>query len=149
MIQVNSRLNQILKSKEQRPITRVEIYDTSNTVPSNGFFTRNYSGLDTTNPDAIKRTQFEPMISYDYSNGLPAPLSNYVGFKFNSSGVVVGDAYSISWSGQFFAPEPGDYTFATRSLGATRFEISGIDLLGVADIIWTRDVHLILAARPI
>lgn len=128
MIQINSQLANILKNYEQKPIMRVDMYDTAFTVPSHGWFTRYYNNICPSNQvtpgdSTLCRTQFEDKIFYDWSNGVPTPLSNYVGFAFNASGVGVGAPYMVSWSGYFFADQPGQYVFSTKAYGRTRILI--------------------------
>lgn len=127
MIIINDRLEEILKSKEQKPIMRIDVFDTANTVPSNGFFVRYYSGVDNTVPPV--RTQFETSVFADFSNGMPAPLANYIGYYHdNLSGLTVGDPWMVSYSGMFYAPVTDSYTFTTRSFGSTRLYVSGVEL---------------------
>ncbi len=129
MLQISSQLSGIIEGREKVPLTRVELFDTAFTVPSSGFYVRYFSGVDQLNPTAVKRTQFEPMLMKDWSNGLPVELSQYIGAQITQSGLVISDPFSVSFSGYFYADSPGLYNFATRSTGGTEVFINNRQVL--------------------
>ncbi len=135
MINIPYDLSVIISGKEKIPISYVEIYDTTNTVPSSGFFVRYFSGVDTNLSGSIKRTQFEPIIMKDWSNGLPVELSNYVGAQLTNSGIFVSDPYSVTYSGFFYTDTSGLHKFATRAGGGTEILINNIQVLSGAQTI--------------
>lgn len=124
MISISPQLSGVIEAKEKIPIGRVEIYDTSYTVPSSGFFVKYYSGVDISKSGSLVRTQFESTLMKDWSNGLPVELSRYVGGQLTNSGVIVADPFAIIYSGYFYASKSGDYKFATRSTGGTNIVIN-------------------------
>ena len=117
MISITAELSGIIQNPEKVPIGHIEVYNTSYTVPSNGIFVRYFSGVQPYLTGNNRRTQFESMIMKDWSNGIPAELSNYVGARISNSGVWVADPFSVVYSGYFYAETPGSYSFATRSNG--------------------------------
>lgn len=135
MINISSQLAAIISGKEKIPIARVEVYDTNFTVPSKGFFVRYFSGVNPNASGTIRRTQFEPIIFKDWSNGLPVELSNYVGANVTSSGINVTDPYSIVYSGWYYAAQTGNYTFSTRSNAGTQIYVNSVPVLSGYELI--------------
>lgn len=129
MIAISTELSGIIEGKEKIPISRVEVYDTTNTVPSSGWFVQYYSGVDVQSTGDLKRTQFEPMIYNDWSSGMPAALSNYLGANISQSGLITTDSFSVKYSGWFFAEEAGLYDFATKSTGGTEIFVKDVQIL--------------------
>lgn len=126
---ISSDLSGVIASSEKVPISRIEIFDTTYTVPSSGFFVRYFSGVDQNANGAVKRTQFEPIAMKDWSNGLPVELSNYVGAKITNSGLLIANPFSVSFSGYFYADSSGLYNFTTRAAGGTELFIDGVQVL--------------------
>lgn len=129
MINITQELSGIIEGKEKIPIGFVEVYDTTYTVPSNGFFVRYYSGVNPNLSGSIRRTQFEPILLKDWSNGIPVELSNYIGANVTNSGLWVSDPFSVVYSGYFYAQKSGLYTFATRSNGGVEMYVNNAQVL--------------------
>lgn len=129
MIPISSNLSSIIAGKEKTPIGRVEVFDTSFTVPSSGMYVRYCSGITPYDFSTVRRAQFEPIIMKDWSNGLPIELSQYVGFQVTNSGLIISDPFSVSYTGYFYADSAGLYKFATRSTGGTELYINNIQVL--------------------
>ncbi len=129
MLSISSQLSGIIAGDEKIPVGMVWVYDTTNTVPSNGMFVRYFSGIDPTLTGNLRRTQFEPIIMKDWGGGLPVELSNYVGTRITNSGQIVSDPFSITYSGYFYAAESGVYQFSTRSNGGTDLYVNGVNAL--------------------
>lgn len=135
MINISSQLSGIIAGKEKIPIARVEVYDTSYTVPSKGFYVSYFSGVSPTISGTIRRTQFESKIFKDWSNGLPVELSNYIGANVTSSGINVTDAYSIVYSGWYYAAKTGIYTFSTRSNAGVELFLNSVQVLSGSQLL--------------
>lgn len=137
MISISNQLSGIINGKEKIPIGRVDVFDTTYTVPSSGLYVKYYSGVDISNFNNVKRTQFEPISMKDWSNGLPVELSNYLGARITNSGVMISDPFAVVSTGYFYASRSGIYKFATRSSGGTRVLVNNINILSGFEIIAT------------
>lgn len=130
MISISSGLQNVIdNNREKVPIGMIWVYDTTNTVPSIGPFVRYYSGVDYTLSSELKRTQFENRIFNDWSNGIPAALSDYVTVTTNASGIVSSAPFSVYYSGYFYAETSGDYSFSVKVAGAVAMEVGGSSIL--------------------
>lgn len=130
MINISNQLSGIINDQREKiPVAFVMVWDTTNTVPSNGFFVSYYSGLDTSLSGSLKRTQFEPIIMKDWQGGIPVELSKYINTYTTNSGVTLSDPYIISYSGYFWASESGLYNFGARTNGITSIYLDDNQIL--------------------
>lgn len=114
MINVSSNLATLLDKDHITPELKVTLYDTTKTVPSNGFDVKYYtfdSGQDLTITDwvtgstvveSLDGNEFSTVLSFDWGEGAPPPVSQV-------------DNYGARWSGFFYARYTGSYTFYTDS----------------------------------
>lgn len=130
MIEISRQLSGIIQDEREKiPVGMVMVWDTTNTVPSNGFYVRYYSGLNPNAVDALKRTQFENSIIKDWGGGIPVELSKYINTYSTNSGVTLSDPYLISYSGYYFASSSGEYRFAVRTNGIAEIYLNGSQIL--------------------
>jgi len=135
---VNSTHESLITAKRQIPISRVTIFDTCKTVPSEGFNVAFYTLPDTddttlstllndTSPVWYENTdvteifggsdivEFQPAMAFDWGiGGVPPALGQ-------------SQLYGIKWTGYFFARYSGAYTFYIDacSFGRLRIKFNG------------------------
>ena len=130
MIKISEQLSGIIENQREKiPVGMVMVWDTTNTVPSSGFYVRYYSGLNPNAVGAIKRTQFEPIIMKDWAGGIPQELSKYINTYSTNSGVTLSDPYTISYSGHYLARSSGVHSFSVRTNGMTEIYLDGAQIL--------------------
>lgn len=130
MISISSDLSNIITGvREKVPIGMIWVYDTTNTVPRVGPYVRYYTGIDPTISGSIKRTQFENSIFNDWSNGIPAALSDYSQVTITPSGTAISTPFTVIYSGYFIANTSGDYDFNVKMAGAATLTVNGTSLL--------------------
>ena len=109
MITVSAALETLLDKNHIAPELRVSLYDTTKTVPSNGFDVKYYtfdasqdlsgdwtaaSGV----TEVLDGNEFSTVLSFDWGEGAPPPVTQV-------------DNYSARWTGYFYARYSGVYTF--------------------------------------
>lgn len=111
MINVSSNLQTQLDKQHIAPELRVSVYNTTKSVPSNGFDVTYYtfddnadlSGTWTTGATSVlSGNEFSTVMSFDWGEGSPPPVSQV-------------DNYGAVWTGYFFARYSGVYTFYVDS----------------------------------
>ena len=109
MITVSAALETLLDKNHIAPELRVSLYDTTKTVPSNGFDVKYYTfdagqSLTTDWPskpgvtEELDGNEYSTVLSFDWGEGAPPPISKV-------------DNFAARWTGYFYARYSGVYTF--------------------------------------